>query len=414
MRTYLIMAIRNLRRHKKRSMMTGIMIGVAALTMLLTLAFSQSIAAKMTDSIVRNYTGNIQIHAPVRGEIQVFMAAADDTPFLKDSRRILQIARRERDVYEASPRLRLQGLLSNGEDAMGITAIGIDSKRERKVSPKIKVVKGSYLTHGKGILLAKKVAQYFDARIGQEFVIVTTTPDGYTNGISLQLAGIVSAEGMEAFFDDTLVYMDIHAARRLLYLNRQEVSEVVLALKEGAAEERVIPALEKAYRAGGLRVRLDRWQDVAGMLSGILMAGVMLPQMALVILLIVVAFGISNTILMAVLERTPEIGTMMALGAKRREIITLFMVETATLGAIAAGIGCLIGAGIIYYLSRVGIPATVEALEFIFGGKRFYFIFSWTGIAVSFGGIVFFSALVTALPARLATRFNPVEALRQV
>lgn len=406
------MAVRNLARHKKRSILTGLMIGVGALMMVLTLAFSQSVGEKMTDSIVRNYTGNLQIHAPVKGDIQVFMDPTDNTPLLKNSGRIRAVIGRDRDVLETTPRLRFQGLLSNGDDSMGIAAMGINPKSERRVTPKIKILRGAYLHSETGLLLGKEVAKYFDAKIGDEFVIVTTTPDGYTNGVSLILQGIVSAEGMEAFFDDNIVYMDIHKVREMLYLNHDEVSETVVALKKGISEDKVRPRLRQAFRQAGLHVRVDNWQDVAGMLSGLMATGVMLPQMSLVILLIVVAIGIINTILMAVLERTKEIGILAAMGTKRREILGLFVAEMTALSVVAAGIGCLLGAGAVYYLSRVGIPAAFQALEFVFGGKRLYFVFSWPGLAISFGGIVLFSALATLFPARLATRQNPVEALR--
>ena len=138
-----------------------------------------------------------------------------------------------------------------------------------------------------------------------------------------------------------------------------------------------------------------------------------MPQFMLLILLIVIAMGIINTMTISVLERTREIGTMMALGTRGSRVLGIFLLEVGILSAISTGIGLLIGTGIILWFGHTGIPVNVEAMEFFMGGKRFYFILNKSVFIISFFSIVLISILAAYFPARTATRLKPVEALRQ-
>ena len=146
---------------------------------------------------------------------------------------------------------------------------------------------------------------------------------------------------------------------------------------------------------------------------GIVMTIQVMPQIMLLILLIVIAMGIINTVTMSVLERTREIGTLVAFGTKRKQIIGFFLLEVGVLSSISAATGLLIGSIIILWLGHTGIPVTVEAMEFFTGGKRFYFIFNEAGLVISFVSAVFISVMAAYFPARAAARLNPVDALRQ-
>lgn len=412
MLTLIKMAARNLLRHKRRSFLTGLMIAVGALTMLLSLTFSHSVEVAMTKAAVKGYAGNILIHAETKERIELFYPS-DELPLISQADRLRDLIVNKDYIYEVAPRLRYGGMLAGEKDnPSGVVFTAIDPHLEPRVTPRIKVLQGSYLSEPDGMLLGKTMAKALDAEIGQEYILLVANPDGYLNGYPFKVQGIVTHEGMGMFLD-YMVYIDLETARKLLYLTDNEAFELAIALKEGVNEQKVLAAIKEDLTAAGYKLRIDSWRTVLGIFYGIILGIKVLPQIMLGIIMLVVAVGIINTIIVSVLERVREIGTMMALGAKGREILKIFLGEAAILSSIAAVTGLFIGVTIILWLGRTGIPVTVEAMEFFCGGKRFYFIFSWFAVTASFSGTVLISIVTAYFPARMATRLKPVEALRE-
>lgn len=412
MAAFFRMAARNLLRHKRRSVLTGLIIGLGALMAVLAFSFSHSVGAGMIDSAIRSCTGNIQIHAPTGEQIEI-LNPSDEIPLLMDTDRITSMIVKNPMVAAVAPRLRFGGLLYKGTDEPnGVMLVGIDPIREPRITPKIKLIRGSYLTEPDGILLGQSMAKALHARIGQEYVIMTSNSDGVMNGFPFKVQGIVTHQGMGLFLD-YMIYLDIHTARRLLYLDRNEAFELAVALKPEVNQSQAIESLRREFTTAGMKLRVDGWEKSLGIFYGILTGIRVMPGMMLVVILLVVSLGIINTVLMSVLERTREIGTMLALGTRPRQVLTVFLLETGILGAVAAGIGCIIGAGVIIWLGWTGIPATVDAMEFVLGGKRLFLSIDWPGLFISFGGTIVLSMVASYFPARRVTRIDPVQALRQ-
>ncbi len=407
------LATRNLLRHKRRNLLTGIMIATGALMMFLSFAFSRTVARVMTDTVIGAYSGNIQIHAQSKEKIDLFYPAPEETPNIRETERAARMISANPWVLGVAPRLRFGGLISQGDSSPSECEItAIDPLREPKVTPKMRVVAGRYLTRKDGILLGKTTAKSLNAEIGQELILVTSNQDGYINGFPFTVEGIITHEGVGVFLD-FMMYIDIDTARKLLYIGNDESFELAVALKENARESEVISLLAKNLTDAGYQLRVESWRQVMPIIYGIVMTIQVMPQIMLLILLIVIAMGIINTVTMSVLERTREIGTLVAFGTKRKQIISFFLLEVGVLSSISAATGLLIGSIIILWLGHTGIPVTVEAMEFFTGGKRFYFIFNEAGLVISFVSAVFISVMAAYFPARAAARLNPVDALRQ-
>ena len=104
------------------------------------------------------------------------------------------------------------------------------------------------------------------------------------------------------------------------------------------------------------------------------------PRVAAVFLLFLVVIAVFTTVIIAIMERKKEIGTLLALGTKYYEICLVFILEKAILSTIAAGVEALLALGVIYSLSLVGIPAVGEMMKFMFGGEALYFTVAWPEI----------------------------------
>jgi putative ABC transport system permease protein len=407
------LAFRNLLRHKRRSVLTGVMIAISALTMILSFTFSRTVEQVMTNTSTKAYSGNIQIHSLTNEKIDLFFPAPDEVPFFSGTERAERIIETNPLVAAVAPRLRFGGLVSKGDEPASEAEItAVDPAREPRVTPMLRIIQGNYLTRNDGILLGKSVAKAFNVKVGQQLVLMASNQDGYLNGYPFMVEGIITHEGIGMFLD-YMMYIDIDTARKLLYIENDQAYELAVALKKNADESAAILGLRRSLAAEGFKMRVESWQKVMPIIAGIIKGIQVIPQFMLLILLVVVAMGIINTVTMSVLERTREIGTMTALGTKGKQVLGIFILEIGILSAISAGVGLVIGTGIILWLGHTGIPITVEAMEFFTGGKRFYFIFDETGLLLSFLSVVLISILAAYFPARTVSRLQPMEALRR-
>ncbi|MDP2307379.1 MAG: FtsX-like permease family protein [Pseudomonadota bacterium] len=174
----------------------------------------------------------------------------------------------------------------------------------------------------------------------------------------------------------------------------------------------MIEKIEASARQKGLSVQAVDWQTASGIVGQLVMVLQVVLYTAIFIIFLVALVIINNTMVMATMERTTEIGTMRAIGAQRPFVILLFLVETMLLGAIAGGLGAGTGALFITWLNHVGVPAVADALVLLFAGPRLYPVFTASNIAFGMGSILAISALSTLYPSVLAARVPPVVAMQ--
>jgi ABC-type lipoprotein release transport system permease subunit len=161
-----------------------------------------------------------------------------------------------------------------------------------------------------------------------------------------------------------------------------------------------------------LGLRVVSWREAAGILGQFILLATVVLLMAVAIIFIVAMVIINNSVMMATLQRTPEVGTMRAIGAPRGFILWMVLVETVTLGLIFGGAGAALGAGVIALLHWRGIPAGNETLYFFFSGPRLFPTLSPWNIVVALVVVVLVTVLSTLYPAFLATRVAPVRAMQ--
>jgi len=173
-----------------------------------------------------------------------------------------------------------------------------------------------------------------------------------------------------------------------------------------------ITAMQAQAEQAGLHIKIIDWQQAAGIVGQLILVLKAVLTVAIVVIFLVALVIINNTMVMATMERTQEIGTMRAIGAQRSFVVALFVVETAALGIIAGGLGALLGAGFIAWLGQVGVPAVADILVLLFAGQRLYPTVGVDNVALGMGAIVTISLLSTLYPAALAARVPPVVAMQ--
>jgi ABC-type lipoprotein release transport system permease subunit len=180
----------------------------------------------------------------------------------------------------------------------------------------------------------------------------------------------------------------------------------------GTIEDITLDITTKVQKAG-YDYEVLHWEELAPELAQFTEMEKSMSFLFLSIVIIVAAIGILNTMLMAVYERVKEVGVMAAFGYKRRDILVLFVLEGLFIGVVAAVLGSVLGVGITYYSSVVGIDfAGADVVEFM--EPHIYPRLSVYDVVYPFLFAVGIALLAALYPAYKASRLEPVEALRHV
>ncbi len=235
-------------------------------------------------------------------------------------------------------------------------------------------------------------------------------------------AGVESAAS--ATFDET-AGVDMHAAGEKYTdemlarkYSQQEIDDGVVInaavmLKDGVDIETARQEIEATGQAQNLGIKAVHWQKSAGLVGNLVRVISIVLVVAIFIIFVVALVIINNSLVMATLERTREIGTMRAIGAGRGTVMWMFMVESLTLAALFGTAGALTGATTVLVAGQVGVPAWSDFAYFLFAGPRLFPTLHAVHVIVAFVVIGLVGLLSTLYPALLATRIAPVVAMQK-
>jgi putative ABC transport system permease protein len=190
---------------------------------------------------------------------------------------------------------------------------------------------------------------------------------------------------------------------------------LILRQRDPSAEAAPIAAaLDARFAREGIAAEAYTWEEMGGPFIGGVTLTRFVARITDVLMAIIVAAGVMNTALMAVFERTREVGTLRACGARRSRVARLFLAEAALLGAAGAVGGAGLGALLITVLGRTGIPAFSEAQRYSYGGDFIFPVLAPLDL-VAVPALMWAVCVVAGLgPALMAARLRPADALRYV
>jgi len=189
------------------------------------------------------------------------------------------------------------------------------------------------------------------------------------------------------------------------------VTNAAIILKDGRTLSDTQEAIEALIEENGFSLNVIDWREASGLIGQFIGVIWIVLVTAIFIIFLVALVIINNSMVMATLDRTREIGTMRAIGAQRRYVLKMFLLESSVLGLGFGIIGVALGSAIILLLGHIGIPAVNDELYFIFAGARLYPILMPVHLAVAFIVVFLVSLASTLYPARLAARILPVKAM---
>ncbi len=415
MTSLLKIALRNLMRYTRRTLLTSLLIVVGVVLVLLFSGLAGSFKSMMIGLITDSGIGHIQIHR------RSFVASIDSLPLNLNMSpqgyaQTSEILDAEPNVLAYSPRIKLGGMLSNYVDTTSIRITAVDPVRELVASPgligRLKgPLPGEALLQPGQVIIPERLAKALNIELGQSVVLVATNKDGSVNGGQYEVVNLIGdvagPQGRDA-------YMHIEDARALLRMEQPEVTEIVIRTRDFDALERTAQSLNVALggfttKQGTPAFELHTWDKLSPFANIAAMIDLMTITMKIVMVAIVL-ISVLNVMLMSVFERVREIGTMSAMGTPPRTILGLFVLEGGLLGLF----GSLLGAA----LGLLGL-AVINAVEPTVSFARMENLVLRPTIApmevAMVVGIVLLVAVLAALqPAWKASRMDPVQALGHV
>ncbi len=412
-------ALRNIFRHEARSIITLCAIAFGCIALIFVGGFFEDLFHKMRESYVKAHTGHLQVYH--RG----FFEHGRGNPFdylIDEPYDLVQIIRAIPNVVTVAQRIEFAGLISTGDNSISCLVQGIEPPYERAirlsdasdVKQDLPALGGIVIESGDPLttsdqfatILGRGLAAGINAKVGDGLVLVGRTVGGSINAFDLTLKGIFFTSAKA--FDDHVMRIPLQSAQQLL--QTQSVQSLVIMLDRTEHTERVAKDLQRLIDDRHLNLEVKTWDQLSDFYTK---TQALFGRMFLVlkiVIAIIVMLSIYNTMNMSVLERTREIGTIMALGARRSRVMALFLTEGAMLGMLGGGLGIIVGTGITWLVQQIGIPMPPPP------GTTITW-FSEPALVPSVMVFAFVLSLITALvsswyPAYKASRLEVAQALR--
>lgn len=408
MNLYLRLAWRNIWRHKRRTVII-----VLAMSLSLSLMmFYDGLMNGFTDAIYGNAVkvlgGNIQVHA------EGYRAEVGSTPLLPlmDAQAVVSAAEADPTVLAATQRINTGGLVTNREGAFAVVITGIQPEKEVQVN-----LIGQYVTAGRNlvsddvdnILIGKGLADAMDVTVGDRITVVGRSQNKEMRQRTMTIVGIYDL-GM-ADIEKQTVYISLTEAQTLYDLNAP--TEVAIFLQHLGQEEEVITSLQASLPGYEVESFQANYPDLANAIDS--KSGVM--NVFSVIIIAIAGVGILNLLLMAVYERTREIGVLGAMGLKANQIAVLFILEGTMIGLVGVIAGVILGLALNGYLMKVGMDfgsLTQTASYMALIKDKVYPTWGVEKLLMRASMVAVISALASVIPAIEAGRREPAEALHFV
>jgi putative ABC transport system permease protein len=422
-------AIRNLARFGRRTLLTSSLITLGIVGVLLFIAVSGSFKSIMVGQFTDAMLGHLEVHR--RG----YVASIDSLPLNLNMQpavvaKVEGVLNAMPQIEAYSERIKLGAMFSNFTETTSIRINGVDPVKEAATTPLLpgRVVEGArtgpLLNRGE-VLIPTVLARGMKVKPGDTVVLVATNRDGSVNGKTFTVRGVLESISGPSGKDG---YIHIDDARQLLRLSGPEVSEIAIRLKDPGLLDRMharlVQELAKvagagpggaaagsgnpAASAGSLEVHT--WADLSPFASIVRMID-LLALFIKVMMVSIVLISVMNVMMMAVYERIREIGTIAAIGTPPGRILSLFLTEGLLLGIGGAALGTAISLGAIYALNvwKVSVHFGMQQAPVVLAPS-----IRVIDVVVIVAMVVLVALLASLQPAWKASRMDPVKALGHV
>ncbi len=401
----LLVALRNLTRNRRRTLTALFIVAVGVISMVLAEGFIQWIFWAMREGTIKFQSGHIQV---VRPDYFGKGAANPLAYLLPEGSSIVKKLESTPGVKLVAPRLKATGLISHGETTVSFLAEGVVPEKEAELSEALHIINGNNLSSPNAgeVILGRGLARNLGVKPGDTVALLATASGGGINAIEVTVAGIFNSTNQA--YDNSALRLPIAQAQSLLRV--QGAHAWLVLLEETERTDHFLDQFRARYPQDTNRLEFVPWYAHADFYNKtVALFSQQINVLRLIIGLIIV-LSISNMLIMNVMERTGEVGTLLAIGLKRKKILQMFATEGILLGLVGGLAGIALGYGLAVLISSVGIPMPPPpGMERGFTGE----IRVTAGLLISAFLIASITTLVAGIyPAWKASRQQIVNALR--
>ncbi len=398
-------AFRNIFRNRRRSVLTGLMMGGGCFLFSVFIGMVDGTYDNIIDAFTLDHTGHIQIHG--RGYLE--RPSLYNT--IKDPDEVIKLIGESQDVSAWAPRVYSSALAFAGSRTSGIRLTGVQPAKESVATRlRSRITSGRFLSDRPldEIIIGSGLAAILHAGLNDEIAVIAQGADG---SVANGLFTVVGITGSSSAYGISPCYVHIEVLQEFLGLGPR-IHEIAVVLHDSELTEGT---------AGVLRDRLDAslydvdpWQVVEKQFYRAMLADKKGGWLTIMIFTIIISVGVLNTVLMIVLERTREFGVLKALGTRPSQVFLLILLETSILAVLSVLAGTILGLAANWFLSVHGIryPVPIE-----YGGFTFDTITASTtvrSVMMPWLIVISSSIAVSIIPALRAARIIPVRAMRSI
>lgn len=404
------LAWRNLWRNWRRTVIAVVAIVLGLILLLMMDGMIKGSDQAIFGNAVRLYGGNLQVHAVGYRE------RANRLPMLPltDADAVVQAARAQPQVLAAAKRINTAGIVINRGNSVPVAITAIEPDVEAAISLQAESVsQGRFLSadDGDAIYIGKALAERLEVTVGDNVTLLGRSRNESMRQHNFIVVGIYDLNMPEA--EKGTVFIPLIDAQTLYNL-RGQATEAAIFLKQIGAEADVMTALKAQLP----NYEVDSWQTLKGDLRETLDTKLAFTSFFGIVVILIASIGILNLMLMAVFERTREMGVLAALGMKGRQVMGLFLLEGSLIGVVGAVVGCGLGLAFIALLGTVGLDFSKFASGLgdlgALMGSKLYPVVTLDVLISRAVLVVIITAIASLYPAWQASRKEPAQALHHV
>jgi putative ABC transport system permease protein len=411
---FAVIALRNLARNRRRTLLSLLIVAAGTIGTLLTTGFIRFSFEGLREAIIHGGIGHLEV-VP-RSDIAEGGSSAErpGLPGMTGWQALQSEIETVPHVLAAGAVVQFTGMISKGERSAAVLAVAGEPGRERRMRFEVKLRGGAGLPDAPPadgedeVLLGTVLARNLGAQTGDVLTLLSLTTDGTLNALDLRVTGLITTGLQEV--DTRIVRMHLASAQRLL--GTQDITSLVIGLDDTSRTSEVQTALERRLLGREPSLAVADWKTRAPFYGQVESLYLGIFWFLGSVIFVLVCLSTSNTLMMSVMERVREIGTLLAIGTSRAQIAAIVLLEALWLGFLGALAGDLLGIALVAGINALGIqmPPPPGAT----GGIELHLATAPGDYAATVALMLVILGLAAAVPVAISARLRIADALRHV
>lgn len=397
---------RNIWRNKIRSLVIILSVALGIFAGVIASAFFKGMATQRIQKVIKTELSYIQVHN------QGFEETSDFANYITDASNITEEIQKLPNVIGASRRMSIQSMAASAETAAGVQISGIFPEDEMTVTNiSTKIIDGEYFEGIKRnpVVIGKKLAEKLNVKVRSKIVITIQDMDNNITSGAFRVAGIYSTDN--SMFDESNIYVRFSDMQKLTGFPMNAAHEIAVNITDNKDLPSVLQQVKEVTQN---KMDVKSWKEISPEMNYLTEAMDMYMYIFIVIILFALLFGIINTMLMVVMERTKEIGMLMAIGMNKFKVFSMIVLESVMLSLTGGVVGVIIGGLSAKFGETHAIDLSMWAQGYqALGYDAFVYTQLDPSMLIDITVLVMITGVIAAIyPAYKALKNDPADALR--